>query len=1106
MSDLDLLRRLQLAALPLVWIFAGGCGGHPGDSGVSADAGGGAALVHLEDRLADATVRCAPPEESGRERVYRFDGEEAAFRTLSNADSAHLATVEARAVADGVRLTLSPAGGPRGPFLIGGLRVDVEGGTPLTAWETVLVRARSTERLAGMTLAWNVDDEDALPQPFVFFAGSEAAPVFSDGSEQTYALPLAAGEERDPAPLESLGILVGAPATASIEILSLTLVPRGSSFEADHGIVSLTRDGTTRRTLYAHTPATLAWRLPVAEGSRLDVGLAALAGESVTYRVRAGAGADGRVLLEETVDAPDAWKQRSVALSAYAGGTVDLVLEAEGSEPGAVALWGAPIVSGRAPREERRPDVIFYVIDGGGADLMSVYGYDRPTTPFLERLARDAAVFTRAYSNATWTQPSTASFMTSLQHSVLGGLRRGVHSTPIPSAAVTMAEHMRRAGYQTASFTTNPNCARMIGLERGIDWMRDVEEGHASTSSAMLHERFREFRAAYPGTPYWVHFQTTDVHEPNEPEPPFRGRFVSDEEGRKLDLWQDALWQRGGELFGTTSIVDFYDGALARAGVPRHEYYELRRGRYDETMAHQDRELERFVEQLRADGDWEHTLLVIGADHGHPAGTFARFGRGLTEPKPPGWEGALFDSWSTRVPLIFVWPGQIPGGQRFDQPVSMIDVLPTLLDLLELPPPEVVQGQSLAPLLRGGELDVRPVFLDEFRVDGTTGEMIGNLEIIDGRWGRVARDRPGRERRESTPRGADRRALGRGAPGLPRRAAAPALRPRERPVRAARGQRRAPRARRALRRAPAQTVGAPPRARAALPARRGRGARPRAARAAAGAGLRHRPVAGPALATSAYAISPAVSDVEPARSPAREPAPLKKGLRQPPRRGWRRTPGGTGAELLVRPSNFSTIGASGKASSKPVPIPPAGPGAARHRRARRHAPRASNSYKRCARTCIRAAPRSAPACRGARAGLRRASAETRSWCGVAFGTAAREWLLPSAPAAASRDGRPAGDLRLMKSRSSIWDAPTLQDALRTYGEARTLALLVEAFHATERPADGDGPHAVRLGRERPRRGSRDERALSLAPPSSPSDAGPPRRGWPRPRRLSDPRS
>ncbi len=85
---------------------------------------------------------------------------------------------------------------------------------------------------------------------------------------------------------------------------------------------------------------------------------------------------------------------------------------------------------------------------------------------------------------------------------------------------------------------------------------------------------------------------------------------------------------------------------------------------------------------------------------------------------------------------MFVWPGHIEGGQRIAHPVSMIDVLPTLLDLLGLSPAAIGQGQSLAPLMMGRDGWVpRPVILDEFYVDPSTGELAGVIEVVDGRWG-----------------------------------------------------------------------------------------------------------------------------------------------------------------------------------------------------------------------------------------------------------------------------------------------------------------------------------------------------------------------------------
>ena len=698
---------------------------------------GPATLVQLADALDRAIVpETASERSTATERVWSFDEPRPEWKAFPEAGSGG-ADVSLEQLADGLRVALAAGDTPFGPP-VGGIMVDLEDG-PLDDWSGVVVRARSRDRLAGMGAIYNPDEEDAVPGGFFFFTAEEgSAPVFSDGSVQSYSLPLIARESH--ATLESLGIffasLVGGTQTGALEILSVTLVPRGAGFDEERGVRAVTRDSVTRRTLYAHTPATLTWKLAVPAAGRLDLGLAVLPGDEITYVTRARAGsAEPLVLLDEEVDDAETWKQHSLDLSALAGQEIELTLEATSERPGATALWGAPILSGGGKAE--RPNVIFYVIDGGGADLMSLYGYERPTTPFLQELAQEGVVFEHAYSNSTWTQSSTASFMTGLQHSVLGGLRRGVHSTPVPVAAVTMAERMRAGGYQTASFTTNPNAARVIGLERGVDYMRDAEAENDSTSSRELHEIYWRFRETYPGSPTWVHFQTTDVHQPNEPVAPFAGRFVPDAERELAHEWEEKLFQTAGNLFGTTSIAIFYDQALERAGIDRHAFYDARRGLYDETMAFQDAELRNLVERLKAEGEWENTLLVIGADHGHPAGTFARFGRGLFEPRPPDWEGALFDSYSTRVPLMFVWPAKIEGGRRIAQPVSMIDVLPTIVELAGLPAPEITQGRSLAPLLlsRGTELEPKPVIFDEFRVEEPSGEMVGNLEIMDGRWG-----------------------------------------------------------------------------------------------------------------------------------------------------------------------------------------------------------------------------------------------------------------------------------------------------------------------------------------------------------------------------------
>jgi len=200
-----------------------------------------------------------------------------------------------------------------------------------------------------------------------------------------------------------------------------------------------------------------------------------------------------------------------------------------------------------------------------------------------------------------------------------------------------------------------------------------------------------------------------------------------------LEEWRRRLREEGGPFI--------YSEAYEKAGISRVAYYTGVQGLYDETMAHNDYQLGRLVERLKAEGEWENTLLIVAADHSI-AGATQSWGEELSlaihDSLPPPWiRSVLLRPSITRIPLLFVWPGHILGGQRFSQPVvSMIDVFPTVLDLVGSALPEVMQGQSLAPLLLGeGIVEPRRVVLEEFGVDQETGESRGVIEVIDGRWG-----------------------------------------------------------------------------------------------------------------------------------------------------------------------------------------------------------------------------------------------------------------------------------------------------------------------------------------------------------------------------------
>lgn len=348
--------------------------------------------------------------------------------------------------------------------------------------------------------------------------------------------------------------------------------------------------------------------------------------------------------------------------------------------------------SGTGP-PPRKPNVVLYIIDGAAAELMSVYGYERRTTRFLERLAEEGAVFENAYSNSSFTKASVPSFMTALHSSVLGGFRS--ESDPLPAQAVTMAERMHKAGYWTIVLTSNPFCGRISSLDRGVDVMRDTGMGEGRPTSADLRREFWRLREAHPAEPYWVHFQPTDVHRP---------------------------WEATSSPLGSQ--------------VDSERLYRTARKLYEEAMIFQDREIGRLVERLKKTGEWERTLFIVAADHSHVSAGLPFF-----DPDAPAWEAPVLASQKSRIPMIFVWAGKIPAGRRISQPVSMIDMLPTVLDLAGLPRPKTAQGQSLAPLLFGKKgWKPRPVVLDEFYSDGA--DLFGSIEIVDGRYGASLRIDP----------------------------------------------------------------------------------------------------------------------------------------------------------------------------------------------------------------------------------------------------------------------------------------------------------------------------------------------------------------------------
>lgn len=728
-SAIALLSLIPLAAL-------GACRARSSETTTPAAVLSAEAPLHLEEHLQNARVEgSVVPKDLPAAAEWKFDQPQPDWKSVAPLVPG-VAPATIRQADGALRVELAEANRFRHQ-LRAGVYVELPNWNR-EDWAYLVVRARSTGDVGHLTLGFNLRKEhgDSVYEYEPFLLPGDSAKSINDGAAHDYLLRVDWvnwGTLKEP--LKQLGLTINSMQPASVEILSVSLIPKEARFaEAPTGVITEPRDAVYRRTLFSHAPGKLAWNVRVPEGGRLDVGLGVLRGDvPVTFRVKAGES----TAFQETYTQKTTWGQRSVDLSRWAGKTIDLSLEAESPKAGTVALWAAPTLSGarkavepaasRTSGDNRPPNVILYVIDAGGAEYTSAYGYNRRTTPNLERLAAEGALFEWAYSNSSWSKPSTTSFLTGLQHTVLGGMR--LPDDPLPEKALTMAQILHGAGYQTGVFTSNTWCGTMSSLDRGVDELIETISGPNSASSGELIEDFWRWREAYPGKPYWTHFQVTDVHWPWAAVAPIAGTFMSGTERAGFYDMERRLGDATGML-GRSWGLRAPGPVFEKAGIERKAYFDGVRNAYDEAMAYADFELGQLIERLKATGEWDNTVLIVTADHGDWPGL------GYFDAWAPFERVAFINPYLSRVPLVVSWPAKIKGGQRFRGPVSLIDLMPTVLDLAGQPKPDYLQGQSLAPLLLGEPgWEQKPVILDELTLHPQTGEPRAIYEIVDGRWG-----------------------------------------------------------------------------------------------------------------------------------------------------------------------------------------------------------------------------------------------------------------------------------------------------------------------------------------------------------------------------------
>jgi arylsulfatase A-like enzyme len=330
------------------------------------------------------------------------------------------------------------------------------------------------------------------------------------------------------------------------------------------------------------------------------------------------------------------------------------------------------------------PNVLVVTLDTTRADHCSSYGYARPTTPVLDRLAREGVLFEAAYTATPTTAPSHASLFTSTYPLRHGVVKNGYRLAP---EYTTLAEVLHGAGYRTAAVTSSFVVTARFGLDQGFAHYDDVdtidpaepprrwkaysEKGKAERLASETTDRALAWlRGATSAQPFflWVHY--FDAHHPYDPPAGFR---------EQVDRPVRAPAEARDELRET---ILAYDGEIRFA----------------------DEQLGRLIAHLDTvdSGGGRGTIVVVTTDHGE----------GLHQ---HGWEshGMQLYEEVVRVALVVRWPGRIGAGRRLREPVALIDIAPTVLSLVGAPRDGLAaEGTDLSgALLRGDSLVAdRPLY------------------------------------------------------------------------------------------------------------------------------------------------------------------------------------------------------------------------------------------------------------------------------------------------------------------------------------------------------------------------------------------------------------
>jgi len=333
--------------------------------------------------------------------------------------------------------------------------------------------------------------------------------------------------------------------------------------------------------------------------------------------------------------------------------------------------------------DAKPPNIVLISLDTTRADHLGVYGYEKHTSPNLDRFAERATVYERAYSTSSWTLPTHASIFTGLlpmQHGAQSdpasenrSLDYGVR--PLADSFVTLGELMHDAGYRTGAVVGGPALRREFGIAQGFEVYDDdlsdprdrllgKRAEQVSRSAIRLVEQFGE-------EPYFLFVNFFDPHAPYDPPAPYdRGLSTSDAKEQRVRLIRRLI--AGDE----PRSVELYPS-------DQREWLESLRDAYDAEIRYMDAHLGRLLDAIAASPRGSETLIAITADHGESFGEHFYLSHGAH----------LYED-NVRVPLLLRVPGAA-GGSRVADQVQNHQLFPTLLRAAGVDVPKGVDVRGL---------------------------------------------------------------------------------------------------------------------------------------------------------------------------------------------------------------------------------------------------------------------------------------------------------------------------------------------------------------------------------------------------------------------------